>query len=59
MKRVAKFVVKIGLLSHPFYAGDTKLTGHYKVIQPDANADELLLQISNGKHSVFVDFVPI
>ena len=59
MKRVAKLVVKIGLLSHPFYAGDTKLPGHYKVIQPDSNADELRVRISNGKHSVFVDFVPI
>jgi hypothetical protein len=42
-----------------FYAGDTKLPGHYKVIQPDANADELLAQISNGEHSMFVDFVPV
>jgi hypothetical protein len=42
-----------------FYAGDTNLRGHYKVIQPDANADELLAQISNGEHSMFVDFVPV
>jgi hypothetical protein len=42
-----------------FHAGDTKLpAGHYKVTQPDANADLLLVESINGAHSVFVEFVP-
>ena len=45
--------------SFPFYAGDTKLpAGHYKVTQPDANADLLLVESINGAHSVFVEFAP-
>ena len=45
--------------SFPFYAGDTKLpAGHYKVSQPDANADLLLVESINGAHSVFVEFAP-
>jgi len=44
--------------SFPFYAGDTKLlAGQYKVAQPDANADLLLVESINGAHSVFIDFV--
>jgi hypothetical protein len=45
--------------SFSFYAGDTKLpAGHYKVTQPDANDDLLLVEGINGAHSVFVQFVP-
>ncbi len=44
--------------SFPFYAGDTKLVaGQYNVAQPGANADLLLVESTNGAHSVFVDFV--
>jgi len=32
--------------------------GHYKVSQPDANADLLLVESINGAHSVFVEFAP-
>jgi hypothetical protein len=45
--------------SFPFYAGDTKLpAGQYKVTQPDANDDLLLVEGINGAHSVFVQFEP-
>jgi hypothetical protein len=45
--------------SFPFYAGNAKLpAGHYKVTQPDANADLLMVESINGAHSVFVEFVP-
>ncbi len=33
-------------------------SGHYKVTQPEANADLLLVESINGAHSVFVEFVP-
>ncbi len=45
--------------SFPFYAGDTKLpAGQYKVTQPDADDDLLLVESINGAHSVFVEFLP-
>jgi hypothetical protein len=45
--------------SFPFYAGGAKLpAGQYKVTQPDANADLLMVESINGAHSVFVEFVP-
>src|SRR6266481_8044690 len=45
--------------SFPFYAGDTKLpAGQYKVTQPDADDDLLLVESIDGAHSVFVEFLP-
>jgi hypothetical protein len=46
--------------SFPFYAGDSKLpAGHYKVTQPDADDDLLLVEnLNGGTHSVYVKFVP-
>jgi hypothetical protein len=45
--------------SFPFYAGDTKLpAGHYKVTQPDASDDLLLVESINRAHSVFVEAFP-
>jgi hypothetical protein len=45
--------------SFPFYAQNTKLpAGSYKVTQTDIDAKELLIQSSDGKYSVFVDFIP-
>src|SRR5258708_3081511 len=45
--------------SFPFYAGDTKLpAGQYKVSQPDADDDLLLVESIDRKHSVFVEFEP-
>jgi hypothetical protein len=44
--------------SFPFYAGDSKLpAGQYKVSQPDANVDLLLVESIDSKHSAFVQFV--
>jgi len=43
-----------------FYAGNAKMpAGSYKVTQPDANSDLLLIESPNGAYSVFVDFVPV
>jgi hypothetical protein len=45
--------------SFPFYVGDTRLpAGQYKVSQPDADDDLLLVESINGAHSVFVEFLP-
>jgi hypothetical protein len=60
MPLAAQIDNSVGLTtSFAFYAVDTKLpTGHYKVAQPDANADLLPIEGINGAHSVFVEFVP-
>lgn len=40
-----------------FYAGNAKMpAGHYAVTQPDADADILLIEDSDGSHSVFVEY---
>lgn len=45
--------------SFPFYAQNTKLpAGSYKITQTDFDVNELLVQSTDGKYSVFVDFVP-
>jgi hypothetical protein len=46
--------------SFPFYAGNTKMpAGSYKITQTDIDANELLIQSTDGKYSVFVDFIPM
>ena len=43
----------------PFYAQNTKLpAGSYKVTQTDFDNNELLIQSTDGKYSLFVDFIP-
>ena len=43
-----------------FYAGNTKLpAGSYRVTQPDANDQLLLVESADGAYSVFVEYVPI
>jgi len=43
-----------------FYAGNAKLpAGSYKVTQPDANDQLLLVESADGAHSVFVEYVPV
>jgi hypothetical protein len=45
--------------SFPFYAQNTKLpAGSYRVTQSDMDSNELLIQSTDGKYSLFVDFVP-
>lgn len=40
-----------------FYAGNAKMpAGHYTVTQPDADSDILLIEDSDGSHSVFVEY---
>ena len=40
-----------------FYAGNAKLpAGSYKVTQPDDNSELLLIESTDGAHSVFVDY---
>jgi hypothetical protein len=46
--------------SFPFYAGKTEMpAGSYKITQTDIDANELLIQSGDGKHSAFVDFIPM
>jgi len=43
-----------------FYAGNAKLpAGSYRVTQPDANDQLLLVESADGVHSVFVEYVPV
>ena len=43
-----------------FYAGNAKLpAGSYRVSQPDANDLLLLIESTDGSHSVFVEYVPV
>lgn len=43
-----------------FYAGNAKLpAGSYRVTQPDANDQLLLIESADGSHSVFVEYVPV
>ena|ERR1700739_4623468 len=40
-----------------FYAGNAKMpAGSYRVTQPDPDTDLLLVEDTNGSHSVFVEF---
>lgn len=40
-----------------FYAGSAKMpAGHYRVTQPDADDNILLIEDSEGSHSVFVEY---
>ena len=42
-----------------FYAANAKLPpGSYTVTQPDDNAELLLIESTDGSHSVFVEYVP-
>src|SRR5258706_5534557 len=41
-----------------FYAGNAKMpAGSYRVTQPDADNNLLLIEDANGAHSVFVEYV--
>jgi hypothetical protein len=41
----------------PFYAGNAKMpAGSYRVTQPDIDANLLLVEDTNGSHSVFVEY---
>jgi hypothetical protein len=41
----------------PFYAGNAKMpAGSYRVTQPDIDAHLLLVEDTNGSHSVFVEY---
>ena len=41
-----------------FYAGNAKMpAGSYRVTQPDADTDLLLIEDANGSHSAFVEYV--
>jgi hypothetical protein len=41
-----------------FYAGNAKMpTGSYRVTQPDADNNLLLIEDANGAHSVFVEYI--
>jgi hypothetical protein len=43
----------------PFYAGNAKMpAGSYRITQTDVDTSELLVQSTDGKYSVFVDFIP-
>jgi len=43
-----------------FYAGNAKMpAGSYRVTQPDANDQLLLVESADGVHSVFVEYVPV
>ena len=40
-----------------FYAGNAKMpAGSYRVTQPDADTNLLLIETANGSHSVFVEY---
>jgi len=40
-----------------FYAGNAKMpAGSYRVTQPDADSNLLLIETSDGSHSVFVEY---
>lgn len=42
-----------------FYAANTKMpAGSYRISHTDVDANELLIQSTDGKYSAFVDFVP-
>ena len=44
----------------PFYAGDAKMpAGSYRIFQTGINADELLVQSTDGKNSAFLEFTPM
>jgi hypothetical protein len=46
--------------SFAFYAGNAKMpAGSYRITQTDIDANELQIQSADGKHSVFVDFIPM
>ena len=41
----------------PFYAGNAKMpAGSYRLTQPDADNNLLLLETNNGSHAVFVEY---
>ena len=43
----------------PFYAGNAKMpAGAYRVTQPNMSENLLLIESTNGSHSVFVEFSP-
>ena len=43
----------------PFYAGNARMpAGSYKITQADIDANELLIQSTDGKYSAFIDFIP-
>jgi hypothetical protein len=44
----------------PFYVGNANMpAGSYRIMQTGINADELLIQSTDGKNSAFVEFVPM
>lgn len=46
-------------VSFPFYAGNAKMpAGKYRVTQPNTDEPMLLLENTDGGHSVFLDCVP-
>ena len=43
----------------PFYAGNAQMpAGSYRIMQTGIDADELLIQSTDGKNSAFVEFIP-
>jgi hypothetical protein len=45
--------------SFPFYAGNAKMpAGSYKITQTDIDVSGLLIQSTDGKYSVYVEFFP-
>src|ERR1700761_2075762 len=43
----------------PFYAQNAKMpAGSYQITQSNMDINELILQSTDGKYSVFVDFIP-
>jgi hypothetical protein len=46
--------------SFPFHAGNAKMpAGSYRITQTDIDANDLQIQSADGKHSAFVDFIPM
>jgi hypothetical protein len=47
-------------VSFPFYAGNAKMPpGSYRVTQSDTDDTTLLIQSKDGRHSAFVDIIPM
>jgi hypothetical protein len=43
----------------PFYVGNAKMpAASYRIMQTGINAEELLIQSTDGKYSAFVEFIP-